>query len=897
MTTDLYPRQADALGDTLDERARRAVHAFRALQPVLTAYARSMTGKPEVRVEMSTTDNGSTDGKRIFMRPPLALGDNSRHDRNLCNKRGSDGYQLCPACAVRESVLRSIYHEIAHIAFGSFEHVSDYDKKQTVEFTVKELRSKWGDKLRERLKGRDMYSYMELASYINQFLPFLLNCMEDARVDSQMFKVRPGTRRMFEVETKKIFEEGFENLGPNGYENKKWSEAPLNSQLMIGTYLKASGYDYASYLHPEVISALDDTQVTGIISQISETKLASDVYRLALHVFARYRELGFFATDEDQDPQAGHEGESDESNGEPDQQESEPQAGTPNPTEDSGPESSPSGDSEDRNEHPEGQEPDSEGEAGDSGDGDESTRPEPSSDEQSSDGPDAGESESGEGDSVDEDDSSDSGEPSSDGNSSESDSEVGGSESNQTNGGPDSEASNGDMGSGSPDSKVPSEQEENTDPDSTTTDADSVYSGSESNRAEHGGEDSSDGLGGQSTDADAQGDEGGGLDLLPEHDESSSSDGPGGTDEPVDQGADDGYGGTDLEGDMSTQAPEMGEPDDISEVIQLFGDHDEKPKSAASEEEAHAIDKAVIQGVYFNKPSEAVFGVREHWVDKHAIVDRVDYSVGWYNVDPARAKRTGKSFDSDLDESILQPVLLEVRRTFSDNQRGRRDPNKKSGKINTAALGKRAWNNDPRLFAKTTRPGRKSYAVVLHMDLSGSTVGRNLALEKRAVMLQAEILDRAGISFAIVGHTGNYMDASTKTATSRELMLEIYHIKDFNQPWDEAKYALENISGHGVNLDGHALEFLRKMADGRRETDKVIMYYSDGKMPSTNHDEELDILQDEIKTCRDKKYTLLGVGIRTDSPTRHGLSTVQVDTDKDLSKVVGHLGRRLSETR
>jgi cobalamin biosynthesis protein CobT len=341
----------------------------------------------------------------------------------------------------------------------------------------------------------------------------------------------------------------------------------------------------------------------------------------------------------------------------------------------------------------------------------------------------------------------------------------------------------------------------------------------------------------------------------------------------------------------------MGGPDDIEQVISLFGDHDEKPKSVTADEEAHAIDKAVIQGIYFNKPSQRVFGVREHYINKHAIVNGVDYSVGWYEVDPARAKRSGKSYDDELDETILQPVLGEVRRAFTDNQRGKRDPNRKSGKINPAALGKRAWNDDPRLFMKNTRPGKKSYAVILHMDLSGSTVGKNLALEKRAVLLQAEVLNRAGIPFAIVGHTGNYLDASDRNATTNELVLEIYHIKDFDQTWEEAKYALKTISGHGVNLDGHALEYLRKLADSHRATDKIIMYYSDGKMPSSNHDEELEILQDEIKTCRDRNHTLLGVGIRTDSPTRHGLSTVQVDQGSDLGKVVQHLGRRLSETR
>ena len=64
-------------------------------------------------------------------------------------------------------------------------------------------------------------------------------------------------------------------------------------------------------------------------------------------------------------------------------------------------------------------------------------------------------------------------------------------------------------------------------------------------------------------------------------------------------------------------------------------------------------------------------------------------------------------------------------------------------------------------------------------------------------------------------------------------------------------------------------------------------------MPAANYDEELEILTREINICRRKKYTLLGVGIRTDSPRKHGLDTVQVNDDADLKAVVMHLEKRL----
>jgi hypothetical protein len=73
----------------------------------------------------------------------------------------------------------------------------------------------------------------------------------------------------------------------------------------------------------------------------------------------------------------------------------------------------------------------------------------------------------------------------------------------------------------------------------------------------------------------------------------------------------------------------------------------------------------------------------------------------------------------------------------------------------------------------------------------------------------------------------------------------------------------------------------------------VILYYSDGKMPLENYYEELEILQREIATCKQRGITLLGVGIRTDSPQSHGLDTVEVNDSSDIGRVVNHLEKVL----
>src|SRR5688572_27697139 len=119
--------------DTRDEVAREAVREFRSLQPVLTSYARNITGRKDVRVEIATRDNGSTDGTRIFYRPPIELGKKLRHERSLCNTRGTDRFQRCPACKVREKIMVTILHEIGHIAGESFQTANDADMRLAIE--------------------------------------------------------------------------------------------------------------------------------------------------------------------------------------------------------------------------------------------------------------------------------------------------------------------------------------------------------------------------------------------------------------------------------------------------------------------------------------------------------------------------------------------------------------------------------------------------------------------------------------------------------------------------------------------------------------------------------------------------------------------------------------------
>jgi hypothetical protein len=908
MTIDIL-RKPGTVDEQLSEEARAAVAAFRSLQPTLNSYAQAMTRRSDVRVDMAAQDNGSTDGTRIFFRPPIELGDNTPHERSICSRRREDGAMQCKACRIREAVMVTIFHEIGHICFDSFKPTTDADKRKAIEFALKSVNSAYADRIRRRIDEAPVYKtkdYINLVSLINPFLPFLLNCLEDARVNRELFKVKPGLRHAFQVDENRIFAEGYEVQEGGVTKTIHWHEAPLNNQVMIGVYCKAAGYDYSEWFHSKVVGALDDAEVTSLVSRMDFVQNAQQVYDLSFRVFARLRELGFLATQEDPDPQP-----------EPEENDEAPALDDPAPQE---------ADPTDSDE------PSSEGASPDQGGEDEADEDEVPSVESNGCGEhdssgssgeaqpgEAGEdSPQGEGDSVDEQDNDPAGdeglrdgqaEPSdvdqSDGEESEgnpgnagrldeSDSDQSGEDSTE---GEDSAEFGADGSPSTGGSEGEQEDELDTEPggiqgtgevDSTGVpeddDAGSTSSGtSHAGTGSHSDESSSD-PGDQDSDADGD-----------EQEWGDSEDRDSGDEDPLDSGADDGYGGTT---GTESDTPPMGTPEELEPMLLKWNQHEEKPKSAGEVKAEEAVDQAIIQGIYFTTPSQTVFGVREHrygvpiLCEHTSCVTSHNYSIGWE--ESYWARKIGQNADLLVAEAILQPALIATRRAFSDNRRGRTDPNKKSGRVAPRALGKRAWNDDPRLFQKQTRPGRKDYSVTIGMDISGSTIGLNLALEKRAVFAQAELLNRAGVPFEIYAQSGESHD-HLKRGFKEPVDMDVFIVKELHEPWgDEQKERLANLRHVNINLDGHFLEYLRKKTTLHRTTDRIILYYSDGKMPAANYKEELEILKREIKLCETSGVTLLGVGIRTDSPRAHGLDTVQVDSDEDLSQVVAHLGKRIS---
>lgn len=897
------------------ERAWKSVRAFSRMTSTLTGFARAITGNQKVRVQAGKVT--STDGKTIFIVPPLALGDDLVHERDLCETREYDGQQACIACRRNETVMRRIYHEIAHI-LGNTMVAPD---REHVMQAMNELIDEWhpADACKH---GEVMKRKMSISkNYISVFREFhgytelIVQALEDSRIDGQMLAARPGLRKQFYATTYATFTEGVEKTDGTMV---MWRDAPINPQVIIGLMLTGAGYSIdEAWLSEPVLEILQRQQIADICTAATH---GESMHRTALHTIEMFRvlnDMGLCVVEKCEVPppslnKPGDKGdESDEqkdsesaSDGEAGKDSSDPGSDDADSSADG---SAGSGDSDDVSS--------GDGTAGDSakdgGFGKDFENPDARSDGSDKEGGDSGAEPEGksvpdvegddkpEGSDADSDDTD--GDDGSSAGSDGRDTEAGG-ENKPGSTTEDPDADDLEIGAdGSESSESSEESHAGGDEDASDSDGDS------DGESESSGDSTSQEAGdtGEADSSDADGSEHpeseDGASTVDDGADASRADGgrdggdPEGRSQPVPDG--------DEEEDLQVDEPigadvwsqeELGTFEEVEAMLKQFGGHEQheggddelgiqSAEDAAYDDEYSPMRVAISQSQHFDRSSEYVVGVSH--------LTFPNQQSRW----PDSSHTHAKQFMPE--EKIIGKSLMQARIVFAANKIAKKQGNLTSGKVNTRVLGRRAALDDERLFRNKVLPGKRDYVVGITVDCSGSTdVGTRMERIKRAVFAQAELLARLGVKFYITGHSGgpDYYINNYKGSPDDPRKLWILDIKGIDEPWNDAtRKRLANLRPQAENYDGHTLEYHRKQLEFRPETDKILLYFTDGAMPAANYDEELEILQTEIKACAQKKITLMAVGINTNSPERYGFDTVQVDSDEDLQKVIAQLKRRL----
>jgi hypothetical protein len=997
-------RVAPGFDPAASDQVWEAISVLRSKLPAMTKFARIITGNDHLTVDI-TTGVPHTKGNKVFIRPPLGLGSKREHERSACGSRGEGGKQRCAACQLREVIDFYLFHELAHVIGKTQQLVT---KKEIKKARIEALKlhpegCDHHDQVMNRLAYIEQVGgdSMTLGDAFNPWLAMMINSLEDSRVNEMTFGSRPGMRTVFNMNMQRLLTEGSE-MGEG--KTLAWTEAPLDSQFIVGLQIAASGYAFEGEFAPEVMQALTDPKLVRLCQQAIHASTVFQIFNLALEVQKRAQELGYCKVEpcvveppapEEPDlgslgnPGGDEKGGTKPEGGTEDSSRPDDDAGSSDPA--SAQDDSPAASAAERDEA-EGEDPAGDGgedggagSGGDGGSGDGSGTPEPedggavddrgdgeSGTEPGADtGSGAGGDEEGSGEAGDEpaqdwqvnagtaDNKSGSGgvgEPTDgqdgDAGASGDDLPADGSANTPDNAGisgPDSQEGAASR-TGLPDSVQDAHGDPNTDVNELEgsvrdSGSEEVVSDSE-DLAHESGERSESGETARDEGDRSDSGEPGETDAGERAEGDGKSDGdqdiPGSDAQRVDNpwdveapehvdadgGAFDGPIGP-VDGPEST-GPVHGTPEDAARELARFLMHGDETHAGLLDDMATPEDETPVKDV-----AERVIGVPddgeeygdmlERLIELAMIqVDRFDFPSAnvvttEYARFPNRTIRWSPEDTHELQgfthdqlatafappEGLIGKTILHARTVFDANKRSHLDRNRKSGKINTRVLARRAPIDDPRLFAKKVIPKKRDYFVVLGGDASGSTsrYERNAKI-KRALHAQAELLHRLQIPFAGYMHSAYYSSLEDgwhlRRTTGPEGNLLIWNyllpFKEARDQWNEAaKIRLASINYVSQNLDGHTLEEYRKIAMNSTATDRIVIYYTDGEMPAENKEEETEILLREIDLYKKYGITLVCVGIQTDSPKRYGLPTVRVDSDEDLVEVIKFLDEILTK--
>lgn len=902
---------------TLKWKLRLSAERFNELRPGLEGFARAVTGKPKLRLRI-TWGASRTDGEDIFVQPPLILGKYTDHNRGMCERRNQYGESSCLKCTTGDLVLARLLHEISHIAGESFTPVKDGDRLWAIRRMIQSGTTFSHKSIAERVEQaiRNGEMWESISGIISPFMPGLVRIFEDIRVDHTMGKVRPGALRMRRVDLARRQRDGVSVIKSGSVTEGdrevivQYGSMSLNSQLVVATY-NASVDALVSYVFDSrVIDAIESPPMAGFIRTMREMKSPRDSFNAAYNFLEVARSLGFFQDPEDDElPSAGEDSEAEGKSSENDSFDPMDGSGESEATEqqESNKEDSSDpadGDSAESEESGEG-EPEEEG--GDASGGDSSMNSDPDhgtgEEGDSTDVPGEGESPNAENASGD-----------------ASGAEFGEGDENQDGGDETEDSCNEDDGGESEGQEGQSGDEGD---DGAPDDAD----------GDPGSDDSADALEGDDDDP-STGEEGEAPESGAGSDGAGSSSQSGSSDETnedsdddfVDEGESESDGEnsddeTDLrEGGADDEAvdhqPERvfvedvdwGSPEQVVNDFENLAHQSQANTDRVDDDIAKAMMREVArldsQLMAFDGVRRSMTGLRVSTKSKHASDEQGrDVARAWTHRYPSRYGDYSKAElgivgDFEPTPSDVRKVVSHVRPIFDANKRSKWERNARSGDVAGSMLARRIPFGDDRVFQKKRRPAKRSYAVGIGIDLSMSTAGINLVLLKQSALVLGDAMDALpGVKFAVWGHSAQYVmpDRAKTIPWDAALYTNMYEAKIWDEPWrGAARGSVESFGPDAENCDGHTLEFYRKRLMERRETDKILFYFTDGQMPYTNYEEEVEILRQNLKICRERGIEVIGVGINTDSPKDHGLDTVVVTGPSDVHLVAEKLEARLA---
>ena len=267
----------------LQRKVADAILAMNRMLPRLSSYASTLSGKP-IRVVVG--EQTKTDGRTIWIRPPLSLADAGDDVRDLCGLRTADGRLECPACAAREQTMVALRHEIGHIIHHSFDLIPSDSMRAALKDAGFDV---FGMKIPNSLTS-DAVLLAELTG--NKALTLLTQVADDVRVDQLNCASSAAFRQVYQDERRWDLEFGMDGALPPAI------EADEHVQVILGLLSAPMGVDVRGVLGDRALEVVTDSEVTRILADIGDI---ARVPKVAAELYRRLIDLGIYTGNEFED--------------------------------------------------------------------------------------------------------------------------------------------------------------------------------------------------------------------------------------------------------------------------------------------------------------------------------------------------------------------------------------------------------------------------------------------------------------------------------------------------------------------------------------------------------------------------------------------------------------------
>ena len=304
----------------------------------------------------------------------------------------------------------------------------------------------------------------------------------------------------------------------------------------------------------------------------------------------------------------------------------------------------------------------------------------------------------------------------------------------------------------------------------------------------------------------------------------------------------------------ASDAADIEEAEKIQKILQIFGGHAPEQEQQDGDRDREAMEKIERCRESTDAPITATTrDVEVFYFDEKCELteSQLDYARN-DGFDFAGTGEMSSGYQMPVDAQSATNIGKRASRsalhTFAANRKVAWSTPDKSGHVRRQT-GRRLVAGQKNALYRRQRNDKRSYSVIIMLDLSHSTAGpiSHSAVYKSiaSTILETgfatgEMLSKLGIEFATYAFGNTHFAGGMGNGRT----LSLVELKDFDESWNaKAKDRFGRCGAFGTNHDGTLLEWARLKISKRKETDKIILYFSDGEV------RERELFEKNVKIC------------------------------------------------